>query len=79
MSYARNEEYLQEFGKRLKELRNQKKMTMQEVASKMNSIPLNSIYRIEKGLVDTSICTVVAIAKALEVPPYKLLKMVKIK
>lgn len=46
---------------------------MQEVASR-SQMELNSVYRIEKGKVDLSICTLVVIADALEIPPYKILQ-----
>jgi transcriptional regulator with XRE-family HTH domain len=79
MSKFRNSNYLEKFGANLKAIRNNKKMTMKDVAYNEKggnhpSMELNSYYRIEKGKVDISICTLLGLAKALDIHPSKLLK-----
>jgi transcriptional regulator with XRE-family HTH domain len=54
-----------------------KGMTLNDVAhsgTHKQWMELNSYYRIEKGDVNISICTLSAIAKALDIHPSELLK-----
>lgn len=72
MSRSRNECYIKKFGLNLRRIRQEKKLTMSDVAYSTR-MELNSIYRIETGKVDTSICNLNVIAKALNIHPSDLL------
>ncbi len=63
----RDEKYLKKFGKNLKKLRECKNMSQEELAFTAD-VSLPQITRIERGVVNTTICTVNALAKALKVP-----------
>ena len=70
----RDLKYIHDFGDNLRILRKKRKISMSNLGSKCRpSMELNSIYRIEKGKVDISICTLRALANALEIHPTKLL------
>jgi transcriptional regulator with XRE-family HTH domain len=68
----RNQEYITAFGENLKKLRLKQKLS-RETLSAYAGIETMQVYRIEKGLVNTTISTIVAIANALEIPPKKML------
>ncbi|WP_205686943.1 helix-turn-helix domain-containing protein [Chitinophaga rhizosphaerae] len=70
-NYYRDEDFIKKFGLRLKEIRKFKKMSQEELAFKCG-FELSQIGRIERGTINTSISHVAAIARALEVAPYKL-------
>lgn len=72
MNNIRNEEYLIAFGKNLKKLRLEKKLSRETLAVYAD-IETMQVYRIETAKINTTICTVLALSKALEVPPKKLL------
>lgn len=64
------EEMLKEFGNRVKLLRKQKGMTMEELALAAGYTNRSSIATIEAGKRDISNSKVIAIANALGVSPY---------
>lgn len=59
--------YLLSFGKNLKKIREQKKLTQFQLASDCN-FEISQISRIERGIIDTSICNAYLLAKNLEIP-----------
>ncbi len=60
------------FGENLKRLRLEKKLSQEKLA--LNSdIEYMQIFRIEHGKINTTISTILAIARALNVPPRELL------
>lgn len=72
MGKSRNTDYIIAFGKHVKKLRLARKLSRETLAAYAD-IETMQIYRIETGKVDTTISTIYAIAKALEVSPKKLL------
>ncbi|MCB0402626.1 MAG: helix-turn-helix transcriptional regulator [Flavobacteriales bacterium] len=62
----KDEEYLQKLGKRIKEVRQKKKLTQSELAYRMK-IDDSSLRRIESGRVNSSINMLRKLAKCLEV------------
>ena len=61
------------FGNRIKELRKAKKMSQEKLALECG-FELSQIYRIENGVVNTSISHVAKIAEVLKVLPEELFK-----
>lgn len=68
----RNEKVLLQFGKHLKELRNLKKISQEELAYK-SGISLSQIARIETGKINPTLCTILEIAKTLKVSQSEML------
>lgn len=68
----RNEKFMVAFGDNLKKLRLQKKLS-REMLSAYSDVEVMQIYRIEKGIVNTTISTVYALAAGLKVHPKKLM------
>lgn len=54
------------FGQKLKELRLSKKLSQEDLANDAD-IPINQIGRIERGEINTTLSTIIALAKALQV------------
>ncbi|MBL4651543.1 MAG: helix-turn-helix transcriptional regulator [Flavobacteriales bacterium] len=71
MHNVRDEKILIQFGKNLKRLRNEAGITQEELSYR-SELALSQIARIETGKINTTICTVYTIAKALEVNAGKL-------
>ena len=71
---VRNNELLIKFGKRLKELRESKKLSQQELAN-LCDIEHSQISRIELGKINTSISTLFLIADTLGVAPAELVTL----
>jgi transcriptional regulator with XRE-family HTH domain len=69
----RNEKALVKFGLHLAGLRQQKGMTVQELASRSHLDP-RQISRIEAGQVNLLFSTILALSRALSVPPEELLE-----
>lgn len=69
-----NKKLLQMFGQHIKNLRMQKKMSLNEFAFKSLLITSATQSRIENGLVDLKFSTLVKIANALNVSPSELLE-----
>ncbi len=67
-----NKAYIEAFGKNLKRLRESKNLSQRELED-LAKISFSQIGRIERGEQNASISTLYALAKALEVPPAKLL------
>jgi len=56
------------FGENLRRIRNEKDITMQQLANQAE-IELSQIYRIESGKINPKLTTLLKIAKGLNVPP----------
>jgi transcriptional regulator with XRE-family HTH domain len=69
----RNQDYINAFGTNLKKLRNSKKLSRETVAAYAN-IETMQVYRIETGKINTTISTILALSKALDIKPRKLLE-----
>ena len=72
VSNIRNQAFVNAFGENLKKLRLQKKLSREKVAA-YSDIEVMQVYRIETGKVNTTISTVLALSKGLNVHPRKLL------
>lgn len=59
--------------KNVRKYRTEKNITMEALAN-MANVEYSQISRIERGLINTSISVIFAIAKALEISPSKLLE-----
>lgn len=59
--------FLLDFGKRLKQLRNEKGISQAQLAFEAN-IEISQISRIERGLINTTIANAKVISKILDVP-----------
>jgi transcriptional regulator with XRE-family HTH domain len=68
----RNQRYLNAFGENLKRLRRAKGMSQETLAIE-TEVDYQQIYRIEHGKINTTISTILSIAKALNVHPKELL------
>jgi transcriptional regulator with XRE-family HTH domain len=67
MALEKNQEFLQAFGTRIKQLRQAKGLSMRALADAMN-IDVNQISWIERAKTNTSIMMAYSLAKVLEVP-----------
>ena len=67
------QEVLTEIGRRIRELREERTITIQEFSDRLN-IEYTSVIRIEKGRTNFTIGTLVKIANALGIPISKLFK-----
>ena len=65
---------LKRFGKRLKQLRESKDISLNMFAYE-NDIPKSSLSKIENGIIDFRFSTLLKIANALEIPLSELLDM----
>lgn len=61
-----DEIFLNQFGKRLRNLRKEHGLSQEELANDAN-IPINQIGRIERSEINTSIVTIYKITKALKI------------
>lgn len=61
MIHVRDEKYLKQFGKYLKKLREERKMSQEFLANK-SDVALAQITRVERGIINSTICTVKALA-----------------
>ncbi|MEO9802354.1 MAG: helix-turn-helix transcriptional regulator [Reichenbachiella sp.] len=68
MTKIRDDRFLMDFGKRVRELRIEKEMSQYQL-SYASDIPKSQIVRIEQGEVNTGISSVAAIARALKIEP----------
>ena len=66
VNYKRNNKYLIAFGKHLRQLRKQKGVSMEELALQAD-VEYTQIANIERGKINTTISTVLAVAEALDV------------
>lgn len=67
MQYYRDEILLKHFGANLQKLRLEKKISQEEL-SYLAELDISQIGRIERGKVNTSICVIQRISKALNIP-----------
>lgn len=67
MGQLRNTDYLVAFGKNLKKIRLEKGLTQEKLAFSIG-VEISQISRIERGILNTTISTAEAIAKALDIP-----------
>lgn len=65
MTKIRDEKYLKDLGNRIKEIRTQKGVSTYDLSYESN-ISRSQINSIEKGSINTSVCTLKAIADALD-------------
>ena len=66
MIYTKDKEYLIQFGKNLKRLREQKGFSQEELAN-LAEVSLPQITRIERGVINPTICTIKSLAEGLGV------------
>ena len=72
MQNVRDQEILDKFAKRMRELRKAANLTQEQLSYK-SGLTLSQIARIETGRVNSTVCTIVVLAKALEIEPSELL------
>lgn len=65
MTKIRDEKYLKDLGKKIREIRKQKGISTYDLSYESN-ISRSQINSIEKGDINTSICTLKALADAME-------------
>lgn len=63
---------MSQFGQRLSEVRHERGLTQEELARQAN-VALNTVARIENGRVEPNMSTLRKLAKALDVPPSRLI------
>jgi transcriptional regulator with XRE-family HTH domain len=66
MNYLRDIDLLQKFGKRVKKIRLEKGLTQKELALEMD-VEISQISRIERGLVNPTLTTLIKLATCLNV------------
>jgi len=71
---VKNKKLITTFGKRVRKLRQERKLSMRHFADLAN-VDYTQIARIETGKVNTTISTAYAIAQALDIPLNELFKM----
>jgi transcriptional regulator with XRE-family HTH domain len=64
MNNLRNQETLSKFGERLKTLRLTKGLTLEQLAFEAD-IELSQVHRVEKGKINPTLTTLIALAKGL--------------
>lgn len=67
MNNLRNKELLIKFGDRLRMLRSSHNLTLEQLAFAAD-IELSQVYRIEKGKINPTYTTLLALASGLEIP-----------
>lgn len=73
MGYFRDEEFIRAFGRRIREIRNSKKMSMEDLAH-VAGFSYSKIARIELGESNTSISAAKKLAECLEVEVWELFR-----
>lgn len=68
MKYLRDEIGIKKFGKKLKELRLKKNFTQESLAWEAGIEPMH-VSKIERGIINTSLSHILALAKALKITP----------
>ena len=63
--YTKDKDYLLLFGKNLKKLREERKLSQEELAN-LSEVSLPQITRIERGVINPTICTIKSLANGLE-------------
>ncbi|MFV0304714.1 MAG: helix-turn-helix domain-containing protein [Moheibacter sp.] len=67
MNNLRDDEFLRKFGLHIKSVRESKDYTQEKLALEMG-VEISQISRIERGKINSSICTIKAIANSLNIP-----------
>lgn len=73
MAQLRTPEAMQLIGTNLKKYRLEKNLSQESLAN-VSGIDWSTISRIERGIVNTSISVIFALAQALGIEPYQLLR-----
>lgn len=68
MKYLRDEAGIKKFGKKLFEMRVKKNLTQEALAWEAGIEPMH-ISKIERGVINTSLSHILALAKALKIKP----------
>ena len=66
MNNLRNQETLEQFGEKLKTLRTNKGLTLEQLAFEAD-IELSQVHRVEKGKINPTLTTLIALAKGLDI------------
>jgi transcriptional regulator with XRE-family HTH domain len=66
MNNLRNQETLEQFGDKLKTLRITKGLTLEQLAFEAD-IELSQVHRVEKGKINPTLTTLMALAKRLDI------------
>ena len=66
MIYTKDKEYLIKFGKHLKQMREGKNMSQEQLAN-ISEVSLPQITRIERGVINPTICTIKSLSAGLGV------------
>jgi len=66
VKYIRNDRIIKKLGKKIRTLRKAQKISQSQLSFESN-VRINQIGRIERGEINTSISTIIAIAEALDV------------
>ena len=72
MNNLRNQKTLEQFGDKLKTLRISKGLTLEQLAFEAD-IELSQVHRVEKGKINPTLTTLMALAKGLGIPLSELL------
>ena len=76
MINLRDEIYIKEFGIHLRKIRNSKGLS-QEALANASEVSLAQITRIERGVVNSTLCTIKSLAKGLEIETKELFEFDK--
>jgi len=74
--YTKDKEYLIRFGKHLKKMRESKGMSQEDLAN-LAEVSLPQITRIERGVINSTVCTIKSLANGLGVETYILFEFEK--
>lgn len=72
MQNVRSEEILKDFAEKVRSNRKNKGLTQEELAE-LSGLSLSQIARIETAKLNSTICTVVVLARSMKISPSKLL------
>jgi transcriptional regulator with XRE-family HTH domain len=71
MNHNRDRLWLKEFGEHFRQVRKSKKLSQREVAFEAD-IEVSQVSRIENGVINTSVTTILLLAEAMAVPASQL-------
>jgi transcriptional regulator with XRE-family HTH domain len=71
VNYKDNPDFCKAFGERVKQLRESKGLSMRQLAATAD-MDHTQIFRIEHGVVNTTISMVLALSEGLQIPHYEL-------
>ncbi len=72
MNKLRDKKVLEQFGQKLKDLRLEKGLTLEQLAFEAD-IELSQVHRVEKGKINPTLTTLIALAKGLNISISELL------